>query len=133
MRHLWLVFVCLFSYPKPRRRYHRQPGGVSRAIYQNHTWTIWYIWRLKTKILRLQVENKYDAHRVRNFIVLAIFMFSIILTWNFTPFWHKTLFSISKTGRVIVFFPLHLYTHYTASPHIFWPSQTINWPIKLHY
>ena len=27
------MFVCLFSYPKPRRRYHRQPGGVSGAIY----------------------------------------------------------------------------------------------------
>ena len=22
------VNVCLFSYPKPLRRYHRQPGGV---------------------------------------------------------------------------------------------------------
>ena len=34
--------VCLFSYPKPGRRYYRQPGGVSRAnnitgkLYENH-------------------------------------------------------------------------------------------------
>ena len=26
------MFVCLFSYPKPQRRYYRQPGGVPRAI-----------------------------------------------------------------------------------------------------
>ena len=25
-KHYFLVFVCLFSDPKPRRRYHRQPG-----------------------------------------------------------------------------------------------------------
>ena len=100
-----------------------------RHLGQNHTRTMWYIWRLKTKFLRLQVENKYDAHRVRNFIVLPIFMFSIIFTWNSTPFWPKKLFSTSKTGRVILF-PLYLCTQH---PHIFfWNSETLCWLVKLH-
>ena len=30
-------------------------------------------------------------------------MFSTIFSWNSIPFWPKTLFSISKTGRVILF------------------------------
>ena len=66
--------------------------------------------KTKTKSFLFQDENKHDAHRVRNFIGLPIFMFSIIFTWNSTTFWPKKLFSTSKTGRVILF-PLY--------PHIF--------------
>ena len=80
-------------------------------------WTFWYIWRLKTKFLRFQDENKYDAHRVRNFIVLPIFMFSIIFTWNCTPFWPKKLFFYLQNWPSYTFFPT--LSMYTASPHIY--------------
>ena len=98
---------------------------------QNHTWTFWYIWRLKTKFLRFQDENKYDAHRVRNFIVLPIFMFSIIFTWNCTPFWPKKLFLPPKLAELYFFPPLYLCTQH---PHIFiCHSETLCWLVKLNF
>ena len=98
--------------------------------YQNHTWTFWCIWRLKTKFLRFLVEDKYDAYSVRNIGVLPILMFSVIFSWNSTPFWPKTLFSISKTGRVILF---SLYLCKQQPQHIFFACETVSWLLKITF
>ena len=56
-------------------------------------------------------------------------MFSTIFFWNYIPFWPKTLFSISKTGRAILFlFIVH------SNPHIFfWHCETITCLLKIAF
>ena len=89
---------------------------------QNHMGNIIHILRLIQEFSIFSVANKYNAYSVRNSCVSHLFRILMNLSRNSTPFWPKTLFSSSKTGKVI--FILHWIC--TENPYIFcFPSRNI--------